>query len=61
MQKFICGAVFGIIVSSIGINGIATLLNNVIFTVKTKSEEMAKDDPYKNYNQQNYSNQSYFE
>lgn len=59
MKKFVLGVIFGIIVSSVGINGIATLLNTAIFTIKSKSEEMSKNDPYKNFNQQNYSNQSF--
>lgn len=56
MKSFLWGTIFGIVVSSIGINGIATVLNNIIFAIKSKSEEMSKTDPYKQYNQQSYSN-----
>jgi hypothetical protein len=42
MKMFIIGTVFGIFVSSVGVSGIAHVLDKGVETVKTQSQELAK-------------------
>jgi hypothetical protein len=42
MRMFILGAVFGLVLATVGFSGIARMLDNGIDTVKTHSQEMAK-------------------
>ena len=42
MKGFILGTVFGIFVSSVGISGIARVLDKGVETVKTQSQELAR-------------------
>ena len=42
MKMFILGTVFGIFVSTVGIGGIARMLDKGVETVKTQSQELAK-------------------
>lgn len=42
MKSFIVGTVFGIFVSSVGISGVAHVLDKGVETVKIQSQELAK-------------------
>lgn len=42
MKAFILGTVFGIFVSTVGISGIAHVLDKGVETVKHQSQELAK-------------------
>jgi hypothetical protein len=42
MKAFIVGTLFGIFVSTVGISGIAKVLEKGVDTVKTQSQELAK-------------------
>jgi hypothetical protein len=59
MNKFILGTVFGIVVSSIGFNGIGNVLNNMISLLQQKSIEMSK--PNNQYYEPRYSQQNQYQ
>jgi len=42
MKGFILGAIFGLVLATVGFSGIARMLDKGIETVKTQSQEMAK-------------------
>jgi len=42
MKTFILGAIFGLIVSTVGFDGIARMLDKGIDTVKSTSQELAE-------------------
>ena len=42
MRNFIFGTIFGIVIATVGLSGIARLLDKGIDTVKTQTQEMAK-------------------
>ncbi len=42
MKNFIAGAVFGLILATVGFSGIARIMDKGIETVKTQSQELAK-------------------
>jgi hypothetical protein len=42
MKKFVAGAVFGIVVATIGLTGLLTIFDKGVNLVKTQAEELAK-------------------
>jgi hypothetical protein len=42
MRNFILGAVFGLILATVGFSGIARMLDKGVDTVKQQSQELAK-------------------
>lgn len=42
MKAFIAGTVFGIVIASVGLTGIARMGDKAVDTVKTQSKELAK-------------------
>jgi hypothetical protein len=42
MKNFVIGAVFGLILATVGFSGIARMLDRGVDTIKTHSQEMAK-------------------
>lgn len=42
MKNFVIGAVFGLILATVGFSGIARMLDKGVDTVKTHSQELAK-------------------
>lgn len=42
MKTFILGAVFGLILATVGFSGIAKMLDHGVEKIKTTSQEMAK-------------------
>ena len=42
MKAFILGTIFGLILATVGFSGIAKILDRVVETVKTQSQELAK-------------------
>jgi hypothetical protein len=42
MKNFVIGAVFGLILATVGFSGIARMLDRGVDTIKTQSQEMAK-------------------
>jgi hypothetical protein len=42
MKGFILGAVFGLVLATVGFGGIARMLDKGVDTIKTQSQEMAK-------------------
>lgn len=42
MKSFIVGVVLGVIISTVGVGGIAQILDRGINTVKTQTQELAK-------------------
>jgi len=42
MKNFILGAVFGLILATVGISGIAKIVDKGIVTVKEQSQELSK-------------------
>jgi hypothetical protein len=42
MKTFILGFVFGVVVATVGVNGIARILDKGVTTVKSHSQELAQ-------------------
>jgi hypothetical protein len=42
MKTFIMGAIFGLVLATVGFGGIAKMLDKGVETVKTQSQELAK-------------------
>lgn len=42
MFNFISGAIFGIIVATIGFNGVATVLNGIMFQIQKQTLELTQ-------------------
>jgi hypothetical protein len=42
MKNFVIGAVFGLILATVGFSGVARMLDRGVDTIKTHSQEMAK-------------------
>ena len=42
MKSFIVGVIIGVIISSVGISGVAQILDHGVEKVKTTSQELAK-------------------
>ena len=42
MRNFILGAVFGLILATVGFQGIARMLDKGVDTIKTQSQEIAR-------------------
>lgn len=42
MKNFIIGAVFGLVIATVGFGGIARILDRGVETLKTQSQELAK-------------------
>ena len=42
MSKFIVGTIFGIVLSTVGFNGITRMLDKGVDTVKTQTQEIAR-------------------
>ena len=42
MKSFIMGAIFGLVLATVGFGGIAKMLDKGVETVKTQSQELAK-------------------
>lgn len=42
MKNFIAGAVFGLILATVGFSGIARIMDKGVETLKTQSQELAK-------------------
>ena len=42
MKNFVFGAIFGLILATVGFSGIARMLDRGVDTIKAQSQEMAK-------------------
>ena len=42
MKNFIAGAIFGLVLATVGFSGIARMLDRGVDTIKSQSQEMAK-------------------
>jgi hypothetical protein len=42
MKTFILGFVFGVVVATVGVSGVASILDKGVATVKTHSQELAQ-------------------
>jgi hypothetical protein len=42
MKAFIAGTIFGLVLATVGFNGIAKMLDRGVDTVKSQSQELAK-------------------
>lgn len=42
MKMFVFGAIFGLVLATVGFGGVARMLDKGIDTVKTQSQELAK-------------------
>ena len=42
MKNFVIGTIFGLVLATVGFQGIAKMLDKGVDTVKTQSQEMAK-------------------
>ena len=42
MKMFVLGAIFGLVLATVGFGGVARMLDKGIDTVKTQSQELAK-------------------
>lgn len=42
MFRFILGMIFGIVVATVGINGVARILNHGVESIQTHTQELAK-------------------